>query len=145
MVHPTPAETIRGVRQILRDVIEPHVSSDYARIRLREVRAVLATVDWDDPAAGVRSEIAALHQVLADARAWASGREVRAAALAEVMDSELPEQPAPDSRFADVCAYRNDVAQRVICVTDRLREWGRAYPGDGAEAVLARALEAMAG
>ena len=144
MVHPTPAETIRGVRQILKDIVEPHVSSDYARSRLREIRAVLATFDWDDPATGVRHEIACLRRVLDDAREWARGDEARAAALAEALGGELPQEPAADSRFEAVCAYRDDVAQRVIRATDRLRDWSRSHPGDGTDTVLSRALEIMA-
>ena len=52
-MRPTPAETITQIRRLLKDVIEPDLQSDYARSRLREIRAVLAQTDWDDAAAGL--------------------------------------------------------------------------------------------
>lgn len=140
MVHPTPAETIRGIRQILKDVVEPHLASEYARGRLREVRAVLNSLDWDDPAAGVQREIGVLQQVLDEARAWAADDPDRASGLG---DTGGVEQTAGSS-FAAICAYRDEVAQQVIDANDRLRAWSRAHPGDRTEVVLARMLEVMA-
>jgi hypothetical protein len=47
-MRPRPSELIGGVRSILKETIEPELSSEHAKARLREVRALLAQVDWDE-------------------------------------------------------------------------------------------------
>jgi hypothetical protein len=142
MARPTPAETISGVRRILKEVVEPHVSSGYALNRLREVRAVLATVDWDNPAASVLREIEALRRVLAEVDAWAAGDPDREAAFSS-RPAAAPFPLSADRTFAAVCAYRDDLARLVIDTYGRLRGWSRTHPGDGTDALQARMLEVM--
>lgn len=47
-MRPSPSETIAGIRTILADTIAPELTSEHARARLSEIRAVLAAVDWDN-------------------------------------------------------------------------------------------------
>lgn len=63
-MRPAPQEVIDGVRRVLRDVVEPEISSDHARQRLQEVRAVLAQVDWNDAGLRLASRTAELREVL---------------------------------------------------------------------------------
>ena len=49
-MRPSPAEVLAGIRRILKDVIAPEIGSELARLRLAEIRAVLAQVDWNNVA-----------------------------------------------------------------------------------------------
>jgi len=141
MAHPTPAETISGVRRILKEVVEPHVSSAYALNRLREVRAVLATVDWDNPASSVLREIETLRRVLAEVDTWVAEDPFREEAFSGRPTAAPP--PWSDRTFAALCAYRDDLARLVIDTHGRLRGWSRTHPRDDTVALQARVLEAM--
>lgn len=92
MTRPRPSEVIAGIRSVLADVIAPELTSDHARSRLAEVRAVLAQVDWDDNAFAERERALALRRSLDAATDW--------------IDVPLPEPPAVESlrayeEFAD--------------------------------------------
>lgn len=76
-MRPTPAEVISGVRRILADVVDPEVRSEYARARLREVRAVLAQLDWDNAGLGLQSDVARMRQLLRELCEWATAEPVR--------------------------------------------------------------------
>ena len=65
-MRPSPQELIDGVRRVLKDVIEPELTSDHAKQRLAETRAVLAQVDWDNAGLLLAQRTAALRHVLAD-------------------------------------------------------------------------------
>src|SRR5256885_1945886 len=80
-MRPTPAEVIAGVRRILKDVIEPEVGSEYARSRLRELRAVLAQVDWNDAALHLQQECDLLAEQLAVADSWIAAEPARESAF----------------------------------------------------------------
>lgn len=74
-MRPRPSEIVTGVRAILKDVIGPELSSEHAKSRLSEVRAVLAQVDWDNAGFALAARNAALLKGLADAQEW-SGQEL---------------------------------------------------------------------
>ncbi|NKY87618.1 hypothetical protein [Nocardia veterana] len=47
-MRPRPSEVVAGIRSILADTIGPELTSEHARSRLAEIRAVLAQIDWDN-------------------------------------------------------------------------------------------------
>ncbi|WP_216892261.1 hypothetical protein [Nocardia alni] len=47
-MRPSPSEVVAGIRAILAETIAPELTSEHARSRLAEIRAVLAQIDWDD-------------------------------------------------------------------------------------------------
>lgn len=128
-MRPTPAETIAGVRRILRDVVEPEVASDYARSRLREVRAVLAQIDWDDAALTVRRTTARQRTALAQVQDWAAASPERRAAFGGL---EPPPVGGVDAPFADVVAEQSAVAAVLVDAIGLLNLWEAGHPGDGA-------------
>lgn len=65
-MRPSPQELVDGVRRILKEVVEPELTSDHARQRLAETRAVLAQLDWDNAGLLLAQRTAALREVLAD-------------------------------------------------------------------------------
>jgi hypothetical protein len=124
-MRPTPAEVIAGVRRILKEAIEPELTSDYARSRLTEIRAVLAQVDWDDSATALargNAEVAALAEramefiersdtsrdAFADCR---TGLEHAAAA------------PADIEPFAAHARRDRESSQTMIDLSQRLTDW----------------------
>lgn len=128
-MRPTPAETIAGVRRILRDVIEPELASDHARSRLREVRAVLAQIDWDDAAVQVRRSTARHRAALRELRSWATTDPDREAAFAGL---EPPPAPGVDAVFADLVAEGTAVAALLVAAIARLDTWSETHPAAGA-------------
>lgn len=129
-MRPTPAETIAGIRRILRDVVEPEVGSEYARQRLREVRAVLAQIDWDDAALRLRRRDEGLRGLLAETRAWIEAAPERREAFADL----LPRLAGPDEPVPEELAELNDAyARHAAALTEvagRLASWLRAHPED---------------
>ena len=129
-MRPTPAEAIAGVRRILRDVVEPEVALDYARSRLREVRAVLAQIDWDDAALRVRRDRDAQRVLLAAVLSWIEGDPARAEALAEPAARLGESGPADPETFAEINQARAADAALLVAVADALAAWTRSHPDD---------------
>lgn len=124
-MRPTPAETIAGVRRILLDVVEPEVGSEYARARLREVRAVLAQIDWDDAALHLRTATQRQVELLDELRDWAAAPErVGFGAVGTV-------GPAEGASFAELDAAHTEVAATLVRAVRQLGEWLRDHPDDG--------------
>ena len=130
-MRPTPAETIAGVRRILRDVVEPAVASEYARTRLREVRAVLAQIDWDNAALDLRRRVAALVELLGEVRAWIEADPARRPGFGDLAErlARLPD--ADQDSFAGLNEAHATCAAIAADLADRLAGWARAHPGDG--------------
>lgn len=126
-MRPTPAETIAGVRRILRDVVEPEVGSEYARSRLREVRAVLAQIDWDDAALHLRRQSDAMLELLAETRAWIDADPARAREFADV-DLQPPTPARGTESFTELNSVRARCGELLANVADRLAVWIRSHP-----------------
>ncbi|MWA03244.1 hypothetical protein F8568_023270 [Actinomadura sp. LD22] len=129
-MRPTPAETIAGVRTILRDVVEPAVDSEYARARLREIRAVLAQTDWDNAALRLRREVEGLRALLAEIRDWAEDDPERSSAFADLA-GEVTGPAGPDQEtFSALNDLRAAHAAALVEAADRLAGWTRSRPRD---------------
>lgn len=150
-MRPTPAEIIVGVRRILREVVEPDVKSDYARAAVRDVRAVLAQVDWDDAGVRLLRENATLHRILLDCRDWISTDaarrgyfQQREADLHDVGDDELA--GASDEPFDDHNHRRMRYDQIVVDVIEPLADWLEQHPRDAeGQALRDRLMRCYAG
>lgn len=141
-MRPTPAEVIEGVRRVLRDVVEPEVGSEYARSRLREVRAVLAQIDWDDAALRVREERNRIRDLLSEAQVWIAADDERARALAN-LDGRLEASPTPQQEpLAEANASRAAEAALLIEVADALAQWIAEHPDADDAQQLRRRLAA---
>ncbi|WP_286901545.1 hypothetical protein [Thermocrispum sp.] len=134
-MRPTPTELITQVRRVLRDVIEPELSSGYARARLAEVRAVLAQVDWDNAGLHLMTHTTALRDALGDLRAWAHADEQRRAHFGQI---DLPEPDAAD--FAGWNHWHSHYTGVVTALIDPLEDWLRAHPDDADGAALRHKL-----
>lgn len=140
-MRPTPAETIAGIRRILRDVVEPEVGSDYARSRLREVRAVLAQIDWDDAALRLREGTQTHRLLLQEVLDWATADPGRPRGLAGL---DVPPPDDAGTSFADLNAARTAVAARLVEAARLLGTWSRAHPDDeSARELLLRLLDRL--
>lgn len=126
-MRPTPAETIAGVRRILRDVVEPEVGSEYARARLREIRAVLAQVDWNDAALRMRAETETHQHMLREIDRWAAADPERREQLGT---ATMPPLPTSHASFAELAEVHTAVAGHLTEAVDRLAAWCRAHPTD---------------
>jgi hypothetical protein len=139
-VRPTPEETIAGIRRILRDVVEPEVTSEYARARLREVRAALAQTDWNDTALRVRAEAETQRAALAEINTWAAADPTRAAVAREV--PSLPAGPAP---YAELSARHTEIATALASAVEELARWCTEHPSDtDAHALRSRLITRLA-
>jgi hypothetical protein len=144
-MRPTPAEVIAGVRRVLRDVVEPEVGSEYARTRLREVRAVLAQLDWDDASLQVQLERTRMRALLADAQAWmteAAGSEPVFEALAGRVEALIDTEA---TTLAEHNSARATEAGLLVEVSDALAGWTRAHPDDEGARELRRQFAAGLG
>jgi hypothetical protein len=132
-VQPTPAEVIQGVRRILRDVVEPHVDSPYARSRLAEVRAVLAQVDWNDSLTHLAQDNVAVGMLAEEARGWLArvgDGPADAVRLRSEVESLLPAFPLRPEPFAVHLDRHRAGARVMIGLSDALVEWLREHPSD---------------
>ncbi len=114
-----------GVRQILKETIEPELQSDHARSRLQELRAVLAQVDWDDAAYVLAERNRALLDALQRISQW---REDDPARAARVPEFELPTRV--EGRLAQHQVNYEALAALAVSLVDPLTDWVRANPGD---------------
>ncbi|MFC4000170.1 hypothetical protein ACFS2C_02750 [Prauserella oleivorans] len=127
-MRPTPAELITHVRRVLRDVVEPELTSEYARARLTEVRAVLAQVDWDNAGLQVRSTATALRETLAEFRVWVDADERRQVHFGPSASLDLLDTDAAD--FAGWNELHARYTGIVVSLIDPLEDWLRANPDD---------------
>ena len=127
-MRPRPSEVIAGIRKILADTVAPELSSDHARSRLAEIRAVLAQVDWDDVAFTQKSRAVALRECL-ESTGW--------------ITAALPQPPAEES-LAGYLHYRNALDAIAIDVLDRIDSHLDDHPqDDNVRAIRERLLEAL--
>jgi hypothetical protein len=144
-VQPTPAEVIQGVRRILRDVVEPHVDSPYARSRLAEVRAVLAQVDWNDSLTHLAQDNVAVGMLAEEARGWLArvgDGPADAGRLRSEVESLLPAFQHRPEPFAVHLDRHRAGARVMIGLSDALVEWQREHPSDSMAAQLLQRIRA---
>jgi len=122
---PLPSEVIAGVRRILKETIEPELSSEHARSRLEEVRAVLAQVDWDDAAFTLAVRNRSLAGVLDEVNRWRA-REPEREGSVPAFDVSLPED---DQMAVHQEAYQV-LAASVVALIDPLQDWLAGHPDD---------------
>ncbi|MCR8898595.1 hypothetical protein NWF34_16735 [Gordonia sp. GONU] len=124
-MRPQPSEVISGIRAILGDTIAPELTSEHARSRLVEIRAVLAQFDWDNVGFELVARADALATGLADARRWLPG--------------ELP-SPPPVVDYASYQAYYEELAKVATTTLENLRSTLTAAPTDLAASAIYRRL-----
>lgn len=132
-MRPTPAEVITGVRRILKDVVEPAVSSDYASNALNQVRAVLAQVDWNDSSTALAVESRALSELAQQGMDWIGAAEGRRARFGVGLEQLRMIASAEENAFAgfDERNARVESFARVLVEFHAdLTEWNAAHPGD---------------
>lgn len=143
-MRPTPAELVANVRRILRDVVEPEVGSEYARTRLREVRAALAQVDWDDAGLDLARDTEALRALLTECASWVAADDDRrthfAAQLPELASVAAESPAAATDGFAEHNGRHARYAGIAVTLVDPLATWLRTHPGDTTAADLNRRL-----
>ena len=118
---PTPGEIIDGVRRILRDVIEPAITSEHAASKLRDVRDVLAQVPWDDLPAIEQGHRAATAQAIGLALIWQSDDVARATVFS---GSVLPG------------LIDDGDAETLARIATELTKWSAKHPADRSAADL---------
>jgi hypothetical protein len=69
-MRPRPSEIVTGIRAVLADTIARELSSEHARSRLAEIRAVLAQVDWDNAGFALQKQCDSLAAALTQAQQW---------------------------------------------------------------------------
>lgn len=134
-MRPLPSEVIAGVRRILKETIEPELSSGHAKSRLAEVRAVLAQVDWDDTAFTLAARNRDLAEVLGQVERWRASSPVREAAI-PACAARLPDE---DRLAAHQDAYLG-LAGTIVVLLDPLQDWLSCHPDDVEARDLLRAL-----
>jgi len=132
-VRPLPSEVIAGVRRILKETIEPELTSGHALSRLREVRAVLAQVDWDDAGFTLAARNRALAAALAEVAAWRAEDQARVAAFPAV-DVVLTE---PETLAGHQAGYEQ-LARAAVALVDPLESWLAQHPDDQRASTLRR-------
>lgn len=116
-MRPRPSEIIAGIRTILAETVAPELTSDHARSRLAEVRAVLAQVDWDNAGFVLESKATLLADRLAHAARW--------------VDDPLPEAPTERS-FDAYQSYWEQLGALAVTALDRLTSHLDENPDDAA-------------
>ncbi|SNR91095.1 hypothetical protein SAMN06265360_13121 [Haloechinothrix alba] len=132
-MHPTPAELLAGVCRILSEVIEPDLSSEYARARSREVRATLIQIDWDNAGIDLGVRVARLHNLLVDCGEWIDAEPTRRAHFGTA-GSRLR---SVTSNGVDItggfdAANRQRAAQddAIVALINPLEDWLTDHPDD---------------
>jgi hypothetical protein len=144
-VRPTPAEVIAGVRRILRDVVAPDVSSDYALSRLRAVLAVLAEVDWNDAPLRVLRDNHDLRTLIERCDAWVADDPDRADAFPDhpliVLTGRANGSPGLGGEvpsFEDANSLNGEYRLLLVRTVPSLAEWLRHKPTDASAEALSR-------
>jgi hypothetical protein len=129
-VRPTPSEVVQGVRRILRDVIEPDLASEHARKQLRQIRAVLAQVDWNDAGFALAERNGRLADALMDLRRWIEQAPQRisdfAVAAPALQDIAAPEVDTFDSQ----AEWERRLSAAAVAIVDPLADWFARFPDD---------------
>lgn len=139
-MRPTPAELVSHVRRVLRDLIEPELDSEYARARVREIRAVLAQLDFDNVGVLLVRNTTTLRELLLDCRSWIAEDDRRATHFQPVFEelADLPaETPADFSGHNDLHAH---YSRLVIKLIDPIEDWLDITPDDSGARNLRRRL-----
>ncbi|MDT2005801.1 hypothetical protein FXW78_15460 [Rhodococcus opacus] len=134
-MRPLPSEVIAGVRHILKESIEPELTSGHARSRLDEVRAVLAQIDWDDAGFTLASRNHALAGVLEQIESWRTTDPARSMVVPGIT-SGLPEH----DRFAAHQECYEKLAASAVALVEPFSDWVATHPEDGEAARLRKAL-----
>jgi hypothetical protein len=137
-MRPTPAEVVAGVRQILKEVIEPEIQSDYARSRLAEVRAVLAQVNWDDSITLLSTANAQAGALARRALRFVDLSAVRQEAFADCREGleQAAAAPAAIEPFAGHAQRDHRLSLAMIDLAERLSDWLTDHHDDAAGDLL---------
>ncbi|MGV9868196.1 hypothetical protein [Rhodococcus koreensis] len=129
-MRPAPQEIISGISRILKDTIEPQLTDEHALNRLREIRSVLAQVDWNDSSIKLGRDTDAVAALLQDWSAWADADETRSAAfapqrtqIAELLASS--DEPLRYEAFAELEARHAQYERVVVDVSSATSQWSR--------------------
>jgi hypothetical protein len=121
---------VQGVRRILRDVIEPDLASEHVRKQLRQIRAVLAQVDWNNAGFALAERNRRLADALIDLRRWVEQDPQRmsafAAARPAMQDIAAPEVDTFDSQ----AEWERRLSAAAVAVVDPLADWLARFPDD---------------
>ena len=133
-MRPAPQEIISGISRILKETIEPQLTDEHAVSRLREIRSVLAQVDWNDTTTKLGIETESVAAVLENWRGWAEADDARAAEFAaqRARLDELTDESRRSPRyetFAALDARHARYGQLVVDVSSATSRWAR--DGDG--------------
>jgi hypothetical protein len=142
-MRPAPQEIISGISRILKETIEPQLTDEHALSRLREVRAVLAQVDWNDTTTKLGLETESVAAVLENWRVWTEADDGRAAAFAaqrarlDELSDESRRSPRYEA-FAVLGARHARYGQLVVDVASATSRWARDEDGraEAAEPIL---------
>lgn len=122
-MRPLPSEVISGIRALLAETIAPELSSEHARSRLQEVRAVLAQIDWDNAGFDLAHRCDVLGDALRAAERWNT--------------EALPERPQA-ARLEDYQRYHDALSAMAARTLATLREPLATSPDDSDVAVAYR-------
>ncbi|HWD05867.1 MAG TPA: hypothetical protein VG497_22255 [Kribbella sp.] len=139
-MRPTPDELITHVRRVLRDVVEPELTSSYARSRLAEIRAALAQIPWNEAGLRLADASDTLRDLLLKCRTWIESDEARKKHFADSLPAfaGLPEAVPED--FAACNEIRARYDELVIELIGPLEDWLLTGKDDGTGAELRREL-----
>jgi hypothetical protein len=79
---PTPNQTIDGIRDLLREKVLGHLSSDTATTEVQRILAVLRDIDWNETAFAWLRENTVLTQLAIEAISWIESHAPGSAVLA---------------------------------------------------------------
>ncbi|WP_280420508.1 hypothetical protein [Nocardia carnea] len=128
-MRPLPSEIIAGVRAVLAETIAPELTTEHARSRLAEIRAVLAQIDWDNSGFDLISRTERLSAALRAARRFT--------------EAELPDAPI-ERNAAAYQRYHEELAACATSVLAALRTRAADRPvGDDVRAAYRAILEAL--
>lgn len=142
-MRPTPAELIAGIRRILSEVIEPDLSSDHARTRLREVRAALAQLDWDNAGIELGGRVTRLRNLLLACVEWIDADPARSTHFGAVgprLRSVTSAGTGASGCFDATNRHRAAQDESVAALIDPLEDWLAGHPDDGDGHAIRRKL-----
>jgi hypothetical protein len=121
---------VQGVRRILREVIEPDLASEHARKQLRQIRAVLAQVDWDDAGFTLAERNRGLADALGDLRQWVEQDRQRVSAFAAARPALQDIAASGVNTFDAQAEWERRLSAAAIAVVDPLADWLARFPDD---------------
>jgi hypothetical protein len=134
-MRPSPSELIAGVRRVLKEEIEPAVTSEHARARLREIRAVLAQLDWDDATVNLADANDALLSALHSVAEWRDADPARARVFSPIA---LP--GVAGRSLAEQQLLADQLAAQAASLAPEFSTWLGGHPHDAEALELRRAL-----